>query len=188
MARTPPKANPFINTVVISEQSALALRDYLIQCKTLSYSNYNLRETMQRVDREYAREMDMTSENTKAKIAVAYGNANKYRNITVPVVMPQVEASVTYQSSVFLTGVPIIGCVSQPNLMGPAKQLETIIDNHAIRCGMIDELILGFRDGEKYNFSITEVEWVREKLYGIDTDVECKRRQFCQANLCCMGR
>jgi hypothetical protein len=176
MATSKPKSpaaqiNPFINTVIVSEESARALKEFLLTCKNLSYQNYNIRETMQRVDREYAREMDWTSENVKAKIANAYGNANKFRNITVPVVMPQVEAAVTYQTSVFLTGVPLFGCVAQPNLMTPAKQLETIIDNQAVRGGWIDEFILGFRDAEKYNFSILETEWVREKMFGIETDV-----------------
>lgn len=169
--QAPAAQNPFINTVVVSEESARALKEFLLQCKNLSFQNYNIRETMQRVDREYAREMDWTSENMKAKIANAYGNSNKFRNITVPVVMPQVEAAVTYQASVFLTGVPLFGVVAQPNLMGPAKQLETIIDNQAIRGGWTDELILMFRDAEKYNFSILEADWIREKLFGVETDV-----------------
>lgn len=163
--------NPFINTVIVSKDSETQLKQFLLSCKNLCFQNYNIRETMQRTDREYAREMDWTSENTKAKIANAYGDSKKFRNITVPVVMPQVEAAVTYQASVFLTGVPLFAVVAQPNLMGPAKQLETIIDSQAVRGGWIDEFLLNFRDGEKYNFGILEVDWNREKLFGIDTDV-----------------
>lgn len=163
--------NPFINTVTISAKSAKALADYLLQCKNLSYQNWNIREQMQKIDREYAREMDLTQENQKAIIANLQGNANAFRNITVPVVMPQVEAAVVYQSSVFLTGVPLFGVVSQPNLMGPAKQLETIIDNQAIKGGWIDQFIMFFRDGEKYNFGVVEADWIREKRFGVETDI-----------------
>lgn len=163
--------NPYINTITISQKSALALRDYLTQCKNLSYQNWNIREQMQRIDRQYAREMDLTSEGQKAALALSQGDATKFRNITVPIVMPQVEAAVNYQASVFLTGVPLFGVVAQPNLMGPAKQLETIIDHQAIRGGWIDQFIMFFRDGEKYNFGIVENDWKREKKFGVDTDI-----------------
>lgn len=163
--------NPYVNTVRISEASAKQLKDYLLQCKTLGYQNWNIRERMRKIDLEYAREVDQTTENQKAKVALAYGNANKYRNITVPVVLPQVEAAVTYQASVFLTGVPLFGVVAPPNIMGPAKQLETIIDNNATKGGWVDELTMFFRDSEKYNFGITEVEWAREMMPGYDTDI-----------------
>lgn len=163
--------NPYVNLVKVSPDSANRLKEYLLQCKMLSYQNWNIRERMRRVDMEYAREMDFTTEGTKARIAVASGNSNKFRNVTIPVVLPQVEAAVTYQSSVFLTGVPLFGIVGAPNIMSPAKQLETIIDTQAIRGGWVDEFIMFFRDGAKYNFGITEVEWVREMMPGYDTDV-----------------
>lgn len=164
-------SNPFINTVVVSDDSAERLRLYLMQCKQLGFQNYNIRETMRQVDLEYAREVDWTEDNLKAKIALKAGNSSKFRNITVPVILPQVESAVTYQASVFLTGVPLFGVVSDPGLMGPAKQLETIIDNQAIRGGWADEFIMFFRDGEKYNFGILEVEWKQQMLPGYETDI-----------------
>jgi hypothetical protein len=163
--------NPFVNLVKVSPDSQRRLKEYLMQCKMLAYQNWPIRDSMTRVDREYMREMDLTAENLKAKIAVSGGNANKYRNITVPIVLPAVEAAVTYQASVFLTGTPMFGVVSAPDLMGPAKQLETIIDNQAVRGGWVDEFIMFFRDGEKYNFGVVEAEWQRELLPGFDTDI-----------------
>jgi hypothetical protein len=163
--------NPFVNLVKISPQAQEALKQYLLQAKMMAWQNWPIREQMMRVDREYAREMDWTEEGRKASIAVARGDSNKFRNITVPVVLPHVEAAVTYQASVFLTGVPLFGIVSSPNLMGPAKQLETIIDNQAIRGGWTDEFIMFFRDGEKYNFGVLEAEWTREMVPGFDTDI-----------------
>src|SRR6188768_153752 len=164
--------NPFVNLVKVTKDSQRRLKEYLMQCKALAYQNWPIRQTMMRVDMEYMRQMDYTEENRKAKLAVSRGDASKYRNITVPIVLPQVESAVTYQSSVFLTGVPLFGVVSTTaDLMGPAKQLETIIDNQAIRGGWADEFIMFFRDGEKYNFGIIEAEWQREMMPGFDTDV-----------------
>jgi hypothetical protein len=166
-----PQVNPFVNAIKISQDSQERLKLYLQQCKQLGYQNFNIRETMRQIDMEYAREVDFTNENIKARILNRAGDSNKFRNITVPVILPQVESAVTYQSSVFLTGVPIFGVVADPTLMGPAKQLETILDNQAIRGGWVDELIMFFRDGEKYNFGIVEAEWQREMLPGFGTDV-----------------
>lgn len=165
------KINPFVNVVKVSKDSQMRLKLYLEQCKQLAYQNWNIRETMRKVDQEYMREVDHTDENRKAVIANTAGNSNKFRNITVPVVLPQVESAVTYQASVFLTGVPLFGVVADPTLMGPAKQLETIIDTQAIRGGWTDEFIMFFRDGEKYNFGIVENEWVQEMMPGFDTDI-----------------
>ena len=36
----------------------------------------------------------------KAKLANSMGDSSKFQNVTVPVVLPQVESAVTYQSSV----------------------------------------------------------------------------------------
>lgn len=163
--------NPFVNLVKVSKDSQARLKEYLMQCKLLAYNNWPIRNSMIRVDQEYMRELDYTDENKKAKIANASGNSTKYRNITVPIVLPQIESAVTYQSSVFLTGTPLFGVVAAPNVMGPAKQLETIIDNQAVRGGWIDEFIMFFRDGEKYNFGILEAEWKREMLPGFETDI-----------------
>jgi hypothetical protein len=165
------KINPFINVVKVSSDSQERLKLYLNQCKQLAFQNWNIRESMRQVDLDYMRELDYTDDNQKAKIANRAGNTNKFRNITIPVVLPQVESAVTYQASVFLTGVPLFGVVSDPTLMGPAKQLETIIDTQSVRGGWVDEMIMFFRDGEKYNFGILENEWVREMLPGFDTDI-----------------
>lgn len=164
-------SSPLLNLVKVSQDSQERLKQYLLQCKQLAYQNFPIRENMRRVDMEYARQVDQTAENRQAKIAVRQGDANKFRNITVPVVLPQVESAVMYQASVFLTGTPLFGVVSAPNLMGPAKQLETIIDTQAVRGGWIDDFIMFFRDGEKYNFGLIEVEWAREMLPGFETDL-----------------
>lgn len=123
------------------------------------------------IDRQYQREMDSTDENVMAKQANAAGDSSRFRNMTVPVVMPQVEAAVVYQSSVFLTGQPILGVVASPEYIDEAKKMETLIDNAAIRGGWARELMMFFRDGFKYNFAPLEVSWVSEVTSVVNTDV-----------------
>lgn len=124
-----------------------------------------------KIDREYQREVDLTEENTLAKSANASGDTTRFRNITVPVIMPQVEAAVVYQSSVFLTGQPLFGVVSSPEYIAEAKKLEALIDEAAIKGGWARELMMFFRDGFKYNFAPLEVSWTREVTSVVTTDV-----------------
>jgi hypothetical protein len=85
--------------------------------------------------------------------------------------MPMVEAAVTYQSSVFLTGHPIFGVVSNPQNMDAALQMETIIEEQSVRGGWVRELMLFFRDGFKYNLAALEVNWERYVTAALETDL-----------------
>ena len=96
----------------------------------------------------------------RAKLANKYGDATKFQNVTVPTVMPQVESAVTYQASVFLASTPLFGVVAPPENMEPALQMETVIEDQAIRGGWVNEFMLAFRDAFKYNAYFVEVDWV----------------------------
>ena len=133
--------------------------------------NWNMREQMRKVDLAYQRETDLTDEHTKAKISNRYGDSTKFQNITVPVVMPMVEAAVTYQASVFLTGHPIFGVVSNPQNMDAALQMETLIEDQSVRGGWVREFMLFFRDGFKYNLAAMEVSWDRSVTAALETDL-----------------
>jgi hypothetical protein len=161
-----------LNLVNLSARSQLALRDYLCQCQMLSFRNWNIRQVMRDVDLLYAREMDLTEENIKAQRANRYGNSNKFQNIQVPVVLPTVEASVTYQTSVFLTGVPLFGVDASPDYQEPAKQMEALIDQQAIRGGWTRHFMMSFRDGFKYNLAPMEISWERYMLPDFTTRVQ----------------
>lgn len=131
----------------------------------------NLRTRFELVDKEYQRELDTDIEHKRAKAANKAGDSNRYQNITVPVVMPQVETAVTYQASVFLTGSPIFGVVSSPQFIDEAIQLETIIDENATKGGWSRQLLLFFRDGFKYNFAPIECSWEQEVTANLTTDL-----------------
>lgn len=129
------------------------------------------------VDRTYQREMVQTLEHLRAKAANAMGDANRFQDVTVPVVMPQVESAVTYQTSVFLTGQPLFGVVSSPEFADAAVQLQTVIDEQARVGGWQRELMLFFRDGFKYNFAPLEIEWCREVTYAVETNLETSPKE-----------
>jgi len=128
-------------------------------CQTYTNMNFGLRDRLEVIDRSYQREDDFTEENLKAKLAVRAGNKTKRTNITVPVVMPQVEAAVTYLSEVFLSGYPIFAVGSAPEFDDAALQLETIIADQSLTAGWARQLAMFFRDGKKYNLHALECTW-----------------------------
>ena len=140
------------------------------QCYNMLNSSWNVREQMRQVDLAYMREKDQTAEHYKAKLANKYGDSDKYQNITIPVVLPTIEAAVVYQSSVFLTGNPIFGVVANPNYIDAAMQLEALIDAQSTRGGWIRHLQMFFRDGFKYNLSALEVAWKQETTFSLEHD------------------
>ena len=139
--------------------SQLALVKYVQDKSQLMFKTHTLRERFERVDRLYQREVDWTQDNQRAAQANKYGDSSKLQNLTVPVVMPQVKAAVTYQSSVFLTGTPIFGVAAPPAYIAAGVMLESIIEEEQVRAGWVRNLMLFLTDGFKYNYSAVEVDW-----------------------------
>lgn len=163
--------------MLLSKKTQEGLVQYHHQCYDLQARNWNLREQMRKIDLAYIRENDFTQENQRAKLANRYGDSKKFQNITVPVVMPMVEAAVTYQASVFLTGHPIFGVVSNPSNMDAAMQMETVIEDQSVRGGWVRELMMFFRDGFKYNLCAVEVNWDRVVTAALETDLGFSLKQ-----------
>lgn len=168
--------NTATTPVLLSKNTQAGLLAYQRECYQQHNSQWNLREQMRDIDLSYAREMDLTVEHQRAKIANRYGDKDRFQNITIPVVMPQVEAAVTYQSSVFLTGIPLFGVSAAPQWENEALMMETVIDNQATRGGWSRELALFFRDGFKYNISALECSWCREVTWAPETDISFDAR------------
>ncbi len=135
------------------------------------------RARLERVDRQYQREMDLSKDHRRAASANAQGDPTRFQNITIPVVMPQVEAAVTHQTSVFLTEQPLFPVVASPEFIDAALQLETALENQSIRGGWARQLIMFFRDGFKHNFAPIEVTWRSEVTYAVTTDTAASIRQ-----------
>jgi hypothetical protein len=154
-----------------SERTQEAILQFSKQAYSLLNQQWNIRSQLKRIDLAYMREQDCTEEQAKAKLANRRGDSTKFQNITVPVVMPQVESAVTYQQSVFLTGYPIFGAVSLPEYMDEAMMMDTIIGEQQVRGRWVSELMKTMRDGFKYNLGAVEVDWTREVSYALGTDV-----------------
>ena len=160
-------------SVAITRKTQKAFIEYYKSIQNMqNTSRSDLRAKFEFIDRLYQRERDHTQEHTDAVAANNAGDSTRHRNITVPVVMPQVESAVTYQASVFLTGHPIFGVVAAPQHIDAALQMESIIEDQATRGGWARELILFFRDGFKYNFAPVEIDWGEEVTYHIDSELD----------------
>lgn len=156
--------------LIISPAAQQGILTFSKQCYDMLGQQWNIREQMRRVDLAYYRETDQTEEQYKAKLSNRIGNSTKFQNITMPVVMPAVEAAVVYQSSVFLTGSPIFGVVSNPNMEDAAMQMEALMEDHSTRGGWTRHLQMFLRDGFKYNIAALEVDWKKEVTFSVETD------------------
>lgn len=155
----------------LSKVSQQGIIEFHKQCYQMLNSTWNIRNAMRDIDLAYIRENNLTEKNQRAKFANKYGDADRLQDVTVPVVLPAVESAVTYQTSVFLTGVPVFGVSSDPAFEDEALQLESIIDEHATRGMWTREFQLFFRDGFKYNLSALEVTWDRKVTADLTTDM-----------------
>jgi hypothetical protein len=163
----PQSATPMI----LPLKSQDGIIEYHKQCYQLLAQQWNIRDMMRQIDLAYIRENDYTVENQRAKIANSYGDSNRLQNVVVPVVMPQVESAVEYQTSVFLQGNPIFGVVASPQFQDEALQIETVIDENATRGGWVRQFQMFFRDNFKYNLAAIEVQWDRKVTAALETNL-----------------
>lgn len=145
--------------VSITEEQERALVLYGQAAQNLLLNQFSIRSALEISDRYYMRETDFDPDNIRATLANRLGNKKHYRNITVPVVMPQVESALGYLVNVFATGLPIFGVAGDPSTEGAAQQMETILAENSIRGRWARELTMFFRDGLKYNLHALECDW-----------------------------
>lgn len=150
---------------VKQQQSIVA---YTKNCVETLGAAWNLREQFLLRDKLYAREVDQSLEQQRAQLANIAGDIRKLQNLTVPVVMPQIESSVAHQAGVFLTGYPIFGIASDPENIDAALQMESVIADHSIYYGWPRNLIMAHRAGLKYNMAAVEVDWKRKRIWTPD--------------------
>ena len=158
-----------VNTLNI--QQRVELLKYAKDCADRAGSSLSdFRALLRYRDRAYQRQLNVTQEHIKAVRANMAGDARKLQDITVPIVMPQIESAVAYQAGVYLTSHPVFGVVSTPANQSQALQFETTLGDQSIRYGWPRELLKVFRDGFKYNFGAAVVSWKKTPLRSIITD------------------
>lgn len=154
----------------ISKASQEGIIQFHRTAPTLIEKQWNIRESMRQIDIAYIREADYTKEQERARLANLLGDADKFQNITVPIIKPQVRAAVAYQAAVFLTDYPMFGVVSSPQYISAAKQMQAVIEENSVRGSWVREFLLFFQDGFKYNLSAIEVDWCKIATAAIETD------------------
>lgn len=137
-------------------------------------NQWSLRNMMERIDRDYMREGDMTEDNQESILANLRGDASKMRNPTVPIIYPQVETATAYMTGTFLTGYPMFGVTADPANIDSALQMETVIANQQLKGSWVREFMMFFRDGLKYNLQGMEVDWCKETSYNLVQDASYK--------------
>lgn len=157
--------------MVLKPKSQEALIQYLHQCYNLYNKGINIREKLREADLAYNREKNQLKEHKRAQAANRYGDQNRFQDLTIPVVMPQVESAVVYQTSVFLQGSPIFGVAPSPQYAAEGLQMESLMTDHATKGGWVRELQMSFRDGFKYNLAAVEIVWEKRTTASFDTDV-----------------
>lgn len=156
--------------VLINEDQQRSIILYATKCQELLRNQFSLRAHLEEIDRYYMREDDYNIAEVRARMANKGGDKDKMQDITVPIVMPQVETAAAYMTNVFLTGYPIFGVVADPNTENEALQLETIVAENSITAGWKRQLLMFFRDGLKYNMHGLEVNWDTRNIWDIETD------------------
>ena len=159
-----------VNTLSIEQRKELLnyAKDCAMRLGSSALSDF--RSLLRYRDRAYQRQLNTTAEHIKAVRANMAGDARKIQDMTVPIIMPQIESAVAYQAGVYLTSYPIFGVVSYPANQSQAMQFETALADQSIRYGWARELIKIFRDGYKYNFGAAVVSWEKTPLKSIVTD------------------
>lgn len=169
------------NTLNLEQRKQLL--HYARDCAERSSSSISdFRALLRYRDRAYQRQLDTTAEHIKAVRSNMGGDARKLQNLTVPIVMPQIESAVAYQAGVYLTSHPIFGVVSTPANQTAALQFETALGDQATRYGWARELIKVFRDGFKYNFGAAVVQWKKTPLSSIVTDTSISAAGLAKIN------
>lgn len=170
-----------INTLSIPQR--LELLHYAKNCAERNSSSLaDFRSLLRYRDRAYQRQLNTTAEHIKAVRANMSGDARKIQDMTVPIVMPQIESAVAYQAGVYLTSYPIFGVVSYPKNQTAALQFETALGDQSIKYGWARELIKVFRDGFKYNFGAAAVMWKKTPLKQIVTDTSISAAGMAKLN------
>lgn len=152
-----------------SQEGIIAVYNKLLQ---EFKSIYNVRSSLEMIDKEYQRQNNLEPENIKAAMANMFGRKRRMQDITVPIIGPQVEAGVTYLTNVFLSSYPVFGVVASPEMEEMAMQFDAIMEENSVRGAWVREFLLFFRDGLKYNIHMLEGDWEKETVYSLDQTAE----------------
>jgi hypothetical protein len=161
----------------ISVETQEKIVDYVKRCSDIVRTQFNMRFRMQYIDQIYQRELNFSTQQMRYKNANLGGDISKLQDITIPVVMPQVETALDTLRDIFLSSYPIFPVVAKPQMEAAALQMETTIGEQSRRFGWSAELLNAMRDGLKYNLMAVEVDWSKIQTYAITNDASVSIKQ-----------
>ena len=161
MAKTPlPSADPL--NLTLDRTGRTNILEFARNCARSSFVTLQSFRNMLKIrDQVYQRQLNLTAKQLQAIQANMRGDPSYVADVTVPIVMPQVESAVAYQAGVFLSSTPIFGVVASADKEDMANQFELVLQQQAQRFGWSRELIKIFRNGFKYNFGPAVINWRR---------------------------
>lgn len=158
-------------TVQKDSDQERAVLHYCQRAQEMLLNQFSIRYVLEEADKLYQREKDWTSEEWSARLANKAGDSDKMRNVTVPVIMPQVRSALGYMTNVFLTGYPIFGVAASPQFEDAAMMMESVIAENQETAQWAREMMMFFNDGLKYNIHALECEWESRTVYNVASDV-----------------
>jgi len=161
----------------ISKESQASIVSYLWNIRTRWVYFYQIRSILEAADKEYYRENNKTEEHIKARLANNLGDASKFQDITVPIVMDQVESWKASMAEIFCSQTPMFPVVAPPKYADAAVQMNALIDNQARKGRWKSELIKFFRDCAKYGIGACEVSWTKVNTALVETDLQFSSKE-----------
>lgn len=155
----------------IKKESQTKLVNFLWHCRARYTYFYSIRALLEEADYEYYREHNWTEEHQRAKLANRTGDAHKFQDVTVPIVMDQVDAYTAFMTDVFCSSNPLFPVVAPPKYADAGMMMNTLLDNQARKGRWKAELIKFFRDTAKYSIGACEVSWDKVNTALLETDV-----------------
>lgn len=157
------------NLMILSDKQESALLTMTRNARSQIITNTSFRNACEEIDRQYMREKNYTTEQWQARLSNYRGNSSLLQDVTVPIIMPQVESALVYMANVFCTGYPIFGVETDPANAMAGLAMDAIMGENAVTAGWTREMIMFFRDGLKYNWHGLETEWQQKNVYTVET-------------------
>lgn len=168
MATAINKGTPNLLVLNETQENGLLLLSRMAKGQVISSTAF--RNACEEIDRQYMREKNYTTEQWQARLSNMRGDSSKLQDVTVPIIMPQVESALVYMANVFCSGYPIFGVETDPSNAQAGIAMDAIMGENAVTAGWVRQMIMFFRDGLKYNWHGLENEWQQKNVYSVEGD------------------
>ena len=161
------------NPLRLNKAAQESLVSYVNSCADVTKRFTDLRTKMELIDIAYARYKGrLSAQDGVDSLPDDTSCGANDQEVTVPIVVSEVDSFVGYLADVYLSGYPIFPVVSTPALKSQAEKLESIIDHDAIISAYPRQLLSCFRAGIKYNLLGLEHDWAPLTQFSSTVELE----------------